>query len=434
MKPIDLGTRQPGNPINNKGIGIAGWQKYLRVSVLLFTGSICLYWPSARAVSPEAETRSRRYVEKGKELADVGDAQGAIFDFTEAIRVDPENAEAYVARGMSRYKQGNTDGAIYDYTEAIEVDARQDQAYFERSKANIKKYDWEGAIEDLAEAIRLKPGHLPYHLAQALLHSKRKNYAGAIEDYDRMLDLLRQGDYDAIVDSVYNEFLLTLHRGQAKFYAGDAEEALRDINKALKLNRRSSYAYLYRADVKFAQGLHDSALVDYGKAIRMDRNAAGNYFSRGIFYYSQDKLPEALADIDKGLRLAEQSEGRDYARLWMWMTRARLGELEQANKALTTQLENRAVESMGDWFEELGRFALGEQSEESLFGTAADEDPILERGQLCEAYFYAAQWQLINGKKEKAVELLERCVNTEIVDFYELKIARGQLNHLRPEE
>ncbi len=407
--------------------------KYLRGAVLLLTGSICLYWPSAQAVSPEAESRSRRYVEKGKELADVGDAQGAIFDFTEAIRVDPENTQAYIMRGKTRYKQGNTDGAIYDFTEAIEVDARQDLAFFERSKANIKKYDWEGAIEDLAEAIRLKPGHSPYHLAQASLRSKRKNYAGAVEDYDRVLDLLRQGVRDTRTNPALDVVSLTLLRGRAKFFAGDSEGALRDINKAIKQDRRFSLAYQIRADVKFAQGLYDSALVDFGKAIKMNRNAAGNYFSRGLLYYSQDKLPEALADIDKGLRLAKQSEGRDYARLWKWMMRARLGELEKANKALILQLADRSEESMGDWYEKIARFALGQDSEESLFKTAANEDPITEREQFCEAYFYAAQWHLLNRKKEKAVELLEHCLDTGIVDFYEFKIARGQLNDLREE-
>ncbi len=409
-------------------------KKYLRGSFLLLTGSIYLLGPLAHAVSPEAENRSRRYVEKGKELADVGDAQGAIFDFTEAIRVDPENSEAYVMRGKTRYEQGNTDGAIYDYTEAIEVDARQDQAYFERSKANTKKFDWVGAIEDLAEAIRLKPGHLPYHLAQAHLRSKRKNYTGAVEDYDRMLDILRQGDYDSNGNSDLQEFLLILNRGKAKFFAGDSEGALRDINKAIKMNRRFSLAYLFRAEVKFAQGLNDSALVDYGKAIKLDRNAAENYFGRALFYYSQDKLHEALADIDKGLRLSRENTGRDYARLWLWMTRTRLGELEKADLALSTQLENRPDESIGDWYEKIGRFALRQEDEDALFKIAADEDPITEREQLCEAYFYAAQWRLHNREKEQAEELLELSLDTEIVDFYEYAVARGQLNHLRADE
>lgn len=402
----------------------------------LFLGWFGLYLPAAPAVavSPEAETRSQRYVEKGKELRDVGDAQGAIFDFTEAIRVDPENAEAYLHRGITRFEQGNTDGAFYDFTEAIAVDSRQDQAYFERSKANIKKNDWIGATEDLAEAIRLKPGNPPYHRAQALLRSKRKNFSGAVEDYERILDLLRQGDYDPIKYPEMNEARLTLFRGQAKFYSGDTEGGLEDINKVIKRNRRSSLPYLFRADVKFAQGLYDSALVDYGKAIKMDPNEPANYFHRGLFYYSQEKLPEALGDIDKGLRLAKENEQRDYARLWLWMVRARMGNLEEADKALISQLESRPDDAIGDWYDSMGQFALRRDSEDALFDAAVNSDPITEREQFCEAYFYAAQWRLVNKEKEKAMEFLELSLDSEIVDYYEYKVARGQLDYLQPDE
>ncbi len=400
---------------------------------VLFGGFFIVPIVTALAVSPEAESRSERYVEKGKELVGVGDTQGAIFDFTEAIRVNPENSEAYLERGKAKMEQGNTDGAWNDFSDAIGVDSRQADAYFERSKANIKNNDWEGATEDLAEAIRLKPGHPPYHLAQADLRTKRKNFSGVVEDIDRLLDLARQGDYDPFVNPEMDEVVLIFQRGQAKALAGDTEGALLDLKKVIRRERRNPAPYSIRGDIKFAQGLNDSALADYTKAIKLNPKNAGHYFTRGLLYYSQDLYQKAFKDIDQGLRKTESDEGRDYARLWIWMIRAQMGELEKADEALAHQVENRPDQSIGDWYDTMVQFALRKESEEELLHKADDSDPITKREQLCEAYFYAAQWQIAIKEKGKAVDLLELCLDTNIPDFYEFKVARGQLANLRAE-
>ena len=53
----------------------------------------------------ERAIRSQRYTEKGKELTRIGDVEGAIMDFDEAIRLDPDNDEAYVYRGKAKAKR-----------------------------------------------------------------------------------------------------------------------------------------------------------------------------------------------------------------------------------------------------------------------------------------------------------------------------------------
>jgi tetratricopeptide (TPR) repeat protein len=50
-----------------------------------------------------------------------GDNQGAIADYTEAIRLKPDYAHAYNNRGNAKSALGNFQGAIADYTEAIRL-------------------------------------------------------------------------------------------------------------------------------------------------------------------------------------------------------------------------------------------------------------------------------------------------------------------------
>ena len=116
----------------------------------------------------------------------------AIADYTEAIRLDPKDAQAYDNRGDAWYEQGGVrqghrrlhrghparpqgrrgvsatgatpgtskkeyDKAIADYTEAIRLDPKYARAYNNRGDAWYGKKEYDKAIADYTEAIRLDP-------------------------------------------------------------------------------------------------------------------------------------------------------------------------------------------------------------------------------------------------------------------------------------
>ena len=91
-------------------------------------------------------------------------------------------------------------------------------------------------------------------------------------------------------------------------------------------------------------------------------------------------------------------------------------------------------EASGDWYEKIAQFLLGNISE-SEFINAADNhnDPKKRNGQRCEAYFYAANKNLLKGDLEKAIVLLKRCIDTGYREFYEFKGAKIQLQVLNDE-
>ena len=53
-----------------------------------------------------------------------GDHDKAIADFTEAIRLNPNDAEAYYSRGCEYFEKGDHDRAIADFTEAIRLNPK----------------------------------------------------------------------------------------------------------------------------------------------------------------------------------------------------------------------------------------------------------------------------------------------------------------------
>ena len=53
----------------------------------------------------------------------------AIADYSEAVRIDPNNAKAYYDRGLAYRSNGKRDKAIADFSEAIRLDPNNAAAY-----------------------------------------------------------------------------------------------------------------------------------------------------------------------------------------------------------------------------------------------------------------------------------------------------------------
>jgi tetratricopeptide (TPR) repeat protein len=81
-----------------------------------------------------------------------GDLDTAIADYTKAIELKPDDAEAYYNRGVAYGDKKLDDQAIADYTKAIELKPDDVDAVAYRGK---KLYDQ--AIADYTKAIELKP-------------------------------------------------------------------------------------------------------------------------------------------------------------------------------------------------------------------------------------------------------------------------------------
>jgi tetratricopeptide (TPR) repeat protein len=95
------------------------------------------------------------------------DYNSAIAEFTQAIRLNPNYAEAYFNRGEAyryryalRYFSGNDcDLAIADYTQAIRLIPSYAEAYYRRGDAYSEKGDDNQAIADYEVALRINPNH-----------------------------------------------------------------------------------------------------------------------------------------------------------------------------------------------------------------------------------------------------------------------------------
>jgi len=259
------------------------------------------------------------FLDRGILLATQGDFEGAIRDFTEAIKLDSNMASAYALRGRASFASvsrvtgigDNFSGvdvitnrqqitaeqarvleqAIADFTQAIKFDPDNARFNMERGNVYANKGDYELAIADFNQAIRLDPNYAPAYNNRGILHSSRNNLDEAIADYDQAIRL----DPNLVI-AYYN-------RGVAYANRGDLDRAIADYTQAIRLDPSFAAAYYNRGLEYYNRGNIDEAIADYNQAIRLDPNYSEAYNNRGVAYANRGDLDRAIADFEATLQI-----------------------------------------------------------------------------------------------------------------------------------
>ncbi len=143
---------------------------WLGISLLLLAGQGC------------GNFRSERAFESGVDAVEGRNYDLAIAEFSEAVRLKPDYAEAYINRGVAYVGKGDYDRAIADENQAIRLDPRQARAYCNRANDYTHKDDWDRAIADCNEAIRLNPDQAVAYYNRANCYGHKGDYGNAIAD------------------------------------------------------------------------------------------------------------------------------------------------------------------------------------------------------------------------------------------------------------
>src|SRR5438876_119055 len=152
----------------------------------------------------------------------------ALVELREAIRLNPENAEAHNTMGLALLEQGSVDEATHEYREVLRIDPQYAEAHYNLGNALDDQGRPEAAAAEYREALRINPGlaHVHYNLGVAL--NRLGKLDQAIEQYQEALRL-----NPALALAHYN-------LGECLRKKGERDAAAREFRDFLKLAANSS--------------------------------------------------------------------------------------------------------------------------------------------------------------------------------------------------
>ncbi len=271
---------QPNNPnlYNEKYGALSGLKRYKEAAAAI---------NKAIELSP----RAAFYNNRGNVRNDLGDKPGAIDDYTLAIKINPNYAQAYYNRGIVRNDLGDKPGAIDDYTLAIKINPNYAQAYYNRGIVRNELGDKPGAIDDYTLAIKINPNYADAYYNRGIVRNDLGDKPGAIDDYTLAIKI--NPNY---ANAYYG-------RGIVRNDLGDKPGAIDDYTLAIKINPNYANAYYGRGFVRNELGDKPGAIDDYTLAIKINPNYANAYYGRGFVRNELGDKPGAIDDYTLAIKI-----------------------------------------------------------------------------------------------------------------------------------
>ena len=237
-----------------------------------------------------ANATARERYTRGIDLAKNDNLEGAVSDFSEAIRLDPKFTDAYVQRGQAMFKNGNAERAIADFSQALQIDPRNAPAFKARGMAMLYKGDDDGAIVDLTKAIQyaeIDPSIIPSievfyaRRSRASLYDRKQLYDRELIDLTAMIDgYWRDPSLAAALKNTYREqgaaaLVATIYRLRSGVHQKRAnlDAAIGDLSFALQLDPSRTLQFLIeRGRLLETAGRREQATTDYQQALELSPN------------------------------------------------------------------------------------------------------------------------------------------------------------------
>ena len=136
---------------------------------------------------PNPKMNASDFIKRGQAFEEEGLFDRAIEEYTEAILLDPESADAYFLRGWAHVAKGGHDLAIRDYSQAIRKKPRYAEAYFGRGWVYEQLDKEDMAVREYDQAIRLKPNYSEARFSRGILNFYGDRLTVAANDFSSVL-------------------------------------------------------------------------------------------------------------------------------------------------------------------------------------------------------------------------------------------------------
>jgi tetratricopeptide (TPR) repeat protein len=156
--------------------------------------------------------------------------------------------------------------------------------------------DLKGALKAYKVAIHVDPRYPDTYRSRGWTYSSIRNRTRAIQDFTKFIRL-RPNDADGRAEYAMQIILV-----------GRKQEALQQLNVAVKLDKNCVSAYIPRGSIRSEIGDMKGAISDLNKAIELRPDFSLGYYHRALALLKLGEKKSAQRDLKKALHLAPKDE------------------------------------------------------------------------------------------------------------------------------
>lgn len=214
----------------------------------------------------------------------------------------PNPAAYHYQMGLSYLGERNYSAALFDLTEAEKLDPENPDVLYNLALAYVGKKRPDLAEARFLKAILLRPSFSAARNDLGVAYLELKRWDSAIQQFKIVKD-------DLFYDNNENA---AINLGLAYLGKGDYTQAREELQAVASVNPRNPAARLSLGRVWFALDNIEQAIIEYNKALSIYHEYGAAYYYLGQAQLKLKKIDEARASFKESVRLIPDSEiGRD---------------------------------------------------------------------------------------------------------------------------
>jgi tetratricopeptide (TPR) repeat protein len=222
-----------------------------------------------KAPAPWPKARIDKTLKDALALDKAGKHEAAVAQLMPLIESYPENLPARMISGYAHLALKDYRAAQSDFTQALKLKPDDATLLSARASAAQNAKNYRGAVEDLTKVIEATPGDWSVWFRRGLAYKALKDHNTAIGDFHQAFNIVANGKVDK--DIARNaEFKIRFERADSFLRMKKFNEAIEDFDVTINMQPNNSRLHYMRGNALAYAGRLDEAMQDAEKALALE--------------------------------------------------------------------------------------------------------------------------------------------------------------------
>jgi cellulose synthase operon protein C len=268
--------------------------------------------------------------------------------------------QKYLESGQRYFEKGKYREAVIQFSNALQVDANFADAHYQLAGAYLKLLQWRQAYEELSRTIELQPQNYSAHLDLANLLISAHDLKQAQEHTNLLLE--KQPNSAQV------------HAAAADLLAaqGNIPAAIQEAQRAIDLNPQRWESYLAMARLQMNANQPELAENNFKKAVEIAPEATPARLALGNYYQFRGRFPDAEQQVLQAIKADPKNPDPRSALVQLYLAEGKKSQAEDSLRNVKQEFPDNSVgyRMLGDFY----------------FATGDTEKALVEYGLLYQAH------------------------------------------------